>query len=114
MQAAVLPKAGLVLEDNDAATASGLLSDRGQALGKPDLLGPVRRAGTAKMILDASAIIAMLRAEPEARDLAAAMFSVPDTLFTSMPKRILQMSTGCQQAKSSRRSRPPQGSLRIK
>ncbi|MBZ5685433.1 MAG: type II toxin-antitoxin system VapC family toxin [Acidobacteriia bacterium] len=27
------------------------------------------------MILDASAIIAMLRAEPEARDLAAAMFS---------------------------------------
>jgi ribonuclease VapC len=28
------------------------------------------------MILDASAIIAMLRAEPESRDLAAAMFSV--------------------------------------
>src|SRR5882672_2265447 len=39
MQAAVLPKAGLILEDHDTATASGLLSDRGQALGEPDLLG---------------------------------------------------------------------------
>src|SRR5262249_9507628 len=38
VQTAILPEAGFVLEDDDTAATSGLLADRRQALGEPQLL----------------------------------------------------------------------------